>query len=59
MIVEGVSFNPAVVSKYKTAEEFAGHKSVQHLWPGKTPEIRKQLFQLVFDLIKLQRESNT
>lgn len=33
MKYEGVSFNVSWVKSFEKPEQFAGHKSVKHLWP--------------------------
>ena len=48
--VEGVSFNSQWVAGFNTADEFAGHKSNEHLWPGIPAEKKAALLSLAYSL---------
>lgn len=51
--VEGVSFNSKWVCTFNTIEDFAGHRSNSHLWPGITSEKKKALLLLAYQLSKI------
>lgn len=56
MRVHQIDFAPEWVKSFKTAEEFAGHPSNAHLFPGATDRDRKSKLKSVWRFFKTGKE---